>query len=379
MNICGKDAISMTVDQYGKSIPKINEDKCVSCGACQKVCPVNHTPEKRMPQTAYAVWSNNPEDKKYSSSGGVAAVMGRQIISQGGVVFGCAATDGRVKHTGAHTMDEAEAFRGSKYVQSCAGLAYRDVKACLKENKKVLFVGVPCQVAALYNYLGKEYDNLYTIDLICHGTPPVKYLEEHIKEAIGDKKWSSVSFRGQYDWKLTVYDKNKIKYQRDRHSDLYFRAFLDALTYRENCYQCSYACPERCADMTIGDFWGLDRSVLRMQYDGNISIVLTNTEKGKNMLFGCDSEFYIQERPLKEAMNEQQWNLLHPSVAPEDREVFLSAYPKVGFDKAVAQTKIGKKVEQTYRKSRFNNSLYGRLYNFTKRAISFVYRKVKSK
>lgn len=379
MNICGKDAISMTADKYGKSIPQIDADKCVSCGACSKVCPINCPSEKRMPKTAYAVWSYNEEDKKHSSSGGVAAVMGRQIISQGGVVFGCAAVDGQVKHTAAHTMKEAEAFRGSKYVQSYAGLIYREVKACLKENKKVLFVGVPCQVAALYNYLGKEYDNLYTIDLICHGTPPIHYLEEHIKDAIGNKKWDSVSFRGRYDWKLTVFDKSNIRYQRDRHSDLYFRAFLDALIYRENCYQCSYACPERCADMTIGDFWGLDKSALRTQYDGNISLVLTNTEKGKNMLSECGSEFYIQERPLEEAMNEQQWNLLHPSVAPKDREVFLEMYPKVGFDKAVAHTEIGKKVKQTYRKSRFNNSLFGRLYNFAKRAISFVYRKVKSK
>ena len=377
INICGKDAISMTVDQFGKSIPKINADKCVSCGACKKVCPVSCTVAKTMPQKAFAVWSYDSEDKRKSSSGGVAAVVGRKVISQGGVVFGCAAIDGEVKHISAHTKDEAEVFRGSKYVQSYAGLIYREVKSCLKENKKVLFVGTPCQVAALYSYLEKEYDNLYTIDLICHGTPPIKYLEEHIKDAIGEKKWSSVSFRGQYDWKLTVFDKNKILYQRDRHSDLYFRAFLDAVTYRENCYQCSYACPERCGDMTIGDFWGLDKSALDTPYDGNISLVLTNTTHGIHMISQCESDFYIQERPLEEAMNEQQWNLLHPSVAPKDRKIFLEMYPQVGFDKAVEYTKIGKKVKQTYKKSCFDSSLFGRLYNFTKRAIGFVYRKIK--
>lgn len=343
-NICPRNAISVTEDNYGNSVPLIDEKKCISCNACSRVCPVIHNQPLRKAKEAYAVWSKNTEDIQYSSSGGVASVFSKRILQEKGIVVGVACQEQEVRHICIKEETEIKKLRGSKYVQSNVSLTYRDTKKNLIEGKKVIFFGTPCQIAGLKSFLGKEYDDLITVDLICHGTPPIKYLKEHINNKLKNKSWSHVTFRGEYDFVLTVYNQNKIVYQREAKRDEYFKAFLDSMTYRNCCYTCKYACVDRVADITIGDFWGINRESLSNSYSGKISLVLPNTEKGKKYFEQCLSEFVWEIRPLSEALNPQQGNLLHPSIPHSERESFLCDYRKKGFEKSVKHTIIGREV-----------------------------------
>lgn len=356
VNICPKAAVSITLTELNKTVPMIDETKCVSCGLCTKSCPVINKPHLEHPRTAYAAWSENEQDLKLSSSGGIAALLMRSIIKKSGVVFGAASIDGTVKHIGIHELSEINTLRGSKYVQSETGYCYREVRELLKQEKQVLYIGTPCQIAGLYGFLKSRPEGLITVDLICHGTPPVAYMQEHANSHV-KTEWDEVSFRGKNEWNFTVYKSDTVLYQRDFNDDLYFRAFLDALIYRDNCYHCEYARPERVSDITIGDFWGLNRKTLTHPYDGRVSLVLPNTEKGYAIFEEIKPYLVWEEREIKEAYNEQQGNLLHPSAPHRERDIFLSNYRKYGFDKAVLETVIGKEVQKHYRKRRFDRNI----------------------
>ncbi|MGO5421341.1 Coenzyme F420 hydrogenase/dehydrogenase, beta subunit C-terminal domain [Mediterraneibacter faecis] len=342
MNVCPKGAITSTIDKYGKTIPFIDNQKCISCGQCRKVCPVLNPLQLNKAKSSFAVWSRDEKDVRLSSSGGAASVFSKCVIKNSGIVYGCTSCEGTAKHIAVDTLEDIDRLRGSKYVQSDIGMVYRDVQAKLNDGKTVLFIGTPCQIAGLKGYLGKEYVKLITIDLICHGTPPISYLQEHIKSKVKNEHFDFFSFRGEYDWILTVSKKDKIIYKYKRDFDEYFLSFLDALTYRDNCYSCRYARPERVSDITVGDFWGIDRTTLKTPYKGRISVVLPNTDKGKAFFDSCKEGFVYEERSFDEAANSKQGNLLHPSTPHQDRKIFLENYLKDGFDKAVMKTGIGR-------------------------------------
>ena len=194
--------------------------------------------------------------------------------------------------------------------------------------------------------MGKEYENLITVDLICHGTPPMKYLNEHIEKAVKGKKFDSFAFRGKYDYCLAVYSGNKKLYKEYKDNDEYFTAFLKSMILRNNCYKCKYARPERVSDITIGDFWGINRDTLKNKYEGRISLVMPNTEKGDVFFKSCKDMLVYEVRKLDEALNPAQGNLLHPSVSHIKREVFIQNYPKYGFEKAIYMTGIGEEVRK---------------------------------
>ena len=156
-----------------------------------------------------------------------------------------------------------------------------------------------------------------------------------------------MTFRGIRDFYLSVYDNDKIVYSRKSKEDLYFSAFLDGLTYRENCYTCQYANPERVGDITLGDFWGLNRNSLQVKMQGRISVCLPNSEKGEKLLLECEDILFMEKRPFNEAVNEKQGNLIRPSKRHEDRDEFLTLYRQYGFDKAVSKTSLGKQVKKT--------------------------------
>ena len=199
---------------------------------------------------------------------------------------------------------------------------------------------MPCQIAGLKNYIGREYLNLVTVDLICHGTPPMKLLRDYLDESTnGD--WDCVSFRGQYNWMLTAYFEDKIVFQKERNLDPYFKAFLEAMIYRENCYSCPYAQSSRVSDITIGDFWGLNRNTLSIPYTGRISLVLLNTSMGYKFWEQCQDQFVWEKRLFDEALNKEQSNLLHSSIPHKDRDKFKKNYLTKGFAKAVMCTSIG--------------------------------------
>lgn len=339
MNICPVNAIKMVPDELGKTIPYVDETKCIHCNKCKKICPNNNPISKNMPISCYAIWTKNEGDKKTCSSGGVATAFSRYVTKEQGVVFGAAILKSmQIEHIAIEEEANIEQLKGSKYVESKIGNSYRFVQNHLKEGRIVLFIGVPCQIQGLNQFLGKEYDNLITVDLICHGTPPYEYFKEYLNYLKLDSA-SDVTFRGYYDFCFTCFKGDKIIYQRPAEHDLYFLSFLSNLTQRDNCYDCKYSTIKRVSDITIGDFWGIDKDSLKNKYDGKISVALINTIKGEIFFNKVKELFTFEKRNINEAIsgNEQ---LLHPSSRHKDREIFERNYMRLGFTKAVMKTKI---------------------------------------
>lgn len=346
MNVCPKDAIICGVDQYGKTMPEICPDKCVECGLCTKVCPENYLAEKNFPLKCYAAWSKNEKERESCSSGGIATEFSRYIVEQNGVVYGAAFDKKlRVAHMAAETPGELDKFKGSKYVQSYTGMVYREIKEHLKNGKLVLFIGTPCQVAGLKNYLRDKYNNLLLIDLICHGTPPMEYLKEHIAKIAKNRKVTDITFRGKKNSRLTLYSNSKVIYSVRNKQDYYFNAYYKGMISRSNCYQCQYAEPERCSDITIGDFWGLDRSSLINDYSGRISVVLINTENGRRFWENAKDKICFEVRPIEEAVKGNA-QLNRPSVCHPERELFLQNYVSGNFNSAVRTPGLKKEMAE---------------------------------
>lgn len=303
-NVCPKDAITMKEDKEGFSYPIINHGLCIECGACDRACPklVNRSQESMegidsIPQT-YAVIGNNYLERQRSSSGGVFRLLAEQVIRQGGFVYGAAFNEKwEVCHVGVDNLRDLEKLQGSKYVQSRIGMIYRDVKERLTAGKPVLFSGTPCQCEGLYGYLGKQYENLYVVDLICHGVPSpliwrryVQYVDNLKK----DTEITHISFRSKnLSWERYLLEftfANSSKYQNDLHTDIYMRGFLRDLYLRKSCYQCTCRRLHRVSDITLADFWGI-KNVLPSMYDGKgTSLVLIQSPKGEKMFSDIDAK-----------------------------------------------------------------------------------------
>lgn len=349
MNICPKDAITMVNDELGKTIPQINEDNCTECRLCIERCPMNTDKGFYAPRKCYALWTKNDRDRSTCASGGVATGFSRVVLRNSGTVFGTSFNhELTLVHSMAETEEELEMFKGSKYVQSCIGYNFRQVKKQLKSGRQVLFIGTPCQIDGLNKYLNKDYEKLITVDLICHGTPPMKYLNEYINSVNKNRRLivTNISFRGRCDFHLMVMGEQGLLYKRKHDTDYYFRAFLDGLIHRDNCFNCKYAQPNRVSDITIGDFWGLNRNTMKTDYPGKVSVALINTRKGEGFFDEVNEFFTVEQRPIKEAVdgNEQ---LRRPSLKPKDREKFALKYKELGFINALKETDIKKEIEKT--------------------------------
>ena len=361
---CPKKAISMTQTQEKKSIPIINESLCVDCGLCNRVCPVLNEPEFALPIKTYAAWTLNDEDRVRCASGGIATGLYRYILGKGGVIYGCDYDD-TLKPIIRRSEDikDISLFRTSKYVQSSVEDSYASVKKDLENERSVLYIGSPCQIDGLLHFLGKRksYNNLYTVDIICHGVPPYQYLQEYVQAISKGSKVTKVGFRGDHDFNFTLYHDDELIYNRTSWDDYYFSAFLEGVIYRDNCYECRYARKERISDITIGDFWGIDKSTLKEQCKGRISVILANTKKGLSLLDNIDG-LYMEERTLEEAARENK-QLNHPMPLHKDRAAFIDNLDK-GVYYALKKTGIGKNI--TFKNSVRSTPVY-RLYKKVKK------------
>ena len=215
-------------------------------------------------------------------------------------------------------------------------------------------IGLPCQIAGVKGYLKKEYENLFLIDLICHGVPPVAYFQEHLQK-YSKTGFQKIQFRSKGGFVLTLFDRSGQEiYAARARRDEYYYGFLQGLIYRENCYRCPYAAIKRVSDITIGDFWGLDKTTLKHDYDGPISVGLINTEKGRALFEQIKDSFICEERTLTEAVsgNDQLKSPMRPDE--EDRKIFCEYYPKLGYDGAFRKTKAYK---QTVRKEKLKYNI----------------------
>lgn len=330
-NICKKHAITMEEDEtYGYIYPKIDKSKCVNCNLCKTVCPALNKIKKNIPQKTYAVWAKDNEMRSRSTSGGAAAIFSEKIIDENGIVYGVALEQNvKIRHIRIDNFLDLDKIKGSKYVHSYVEEAYSLVEKDLKENKKVLFTGTPCQIAGLKLFLKKEYENLITVDIICHGVPSQKFLREQIKEDIKNLEVDNVIFRKNNKYLYELEKNNKTIYNSSREDCAYCQGFDRNLTLRTNCYQCDFATKDRVSDITLGDFWGIDKEEFIDEIDKGISVVLVNTNKGLKFFEECKDRFVIFERKLDEAVNGNE-HLRHPSIQNKNIKKFRKEYNKYG-------------------------------------------------
>lgn len=305
---CPKSCIAMQEDKEGFLYPQVNIELCIDCGLCEKVCPVINQNEPRKPLKVYAAKNNNEEIRMQSSSGGIFTLLAEKVIQESGVVFGVRFDENwEVKHDYTETIEGLAAFRGSKYVQSRIEDNYQKAEQFLKQGRKVLFSGTPCQIAGLKRFLRKEYSNLLTVDFICHGVPSPGVWRQYLKETVArmcDKNSvstapiskenahiESISFRDKRSgWKkfsfaltLSATDrsgvKNTVSLNEVFPENTFMKGFLANLYLRPSCYACVAKCGKSGSDITIADLWGIQYILPKYDDDKGVSSVLINDEK----------------------------------------------------------------------------------------------------
>lgn len=292
-----KDAIKIVENQKGFLIPQIDKEKCTNCGKCERVCPVLNKPIKEKYDTeCYGAFSKSSTLKKNASSGAIFPLMAKKIIAEDGVVFGAAFRDDFqvLKHTGAKCEEELKPLFESKYLQSAFSQVYLQIESILKSDSitPVLVSGTPCQISALKLFLGKEYENLYTVDLVCHGVSSPKLWRKYLKEF--SSNITEVSFRnkdnGWNKFNMKIGFEIGENYKRPFWEDNYMKLFLANLSLRECCFKCGYKGENRCGDITLGDLWGVENFPEIENDDTGITLVTVNSIKGKTLFESIKNE-----------------------------------------------------------------------------------------
>lgn len=341
-NSCNHQAIVITEDDCGFRFPIIDSEKCVKCGVCTAVCPVNFPLGTIYPVNAFAVCSKDYDDLMSSTSGGASSVFAQKMIYRKGVVYGCVEQSySIIKHIRIDDKYELYRMKGSKYVQSDVGDTFKQVKKDLLGGRHILFTGTPCQVAGLRSFLRKDYVELVTVDLVCHGVPSGKLLQANVHEILKRRGMAlrdySVYFRtkdektAKHSYAFTLqYEDWKMK--KEYPHDYYLTGFISGLFHRECCYSCRYANPQRASDITIGDYWGIGETFLDI--GKGVSAVLLNTEKGIRFFEQCKDSFEYEERELEEVIR-GNGQLQYPSPKHKNYQLFRNLYPRLGFTRAV--------------------------------------------
>lgn len=347
---CPKQCISFEEDEQGFRYPSVNNELCVNCGLCEKVCPCINENEQTIPLDIYAAKNPDEEIRKDSSSGGIFTMLAESIIDEGGVVFGARFNEKwNVVHDYTETKEGLAAFRGSKYVQSVIGDTYKQVRDFLKADRKVLFSGTPCQIAGLRLFLRKDYDNLYTVDFICHGVPSPGVFRWYLQEKINNyaARQSSekiqfcsspihsipkgdvllpegVSIEGirfrdkregwkKYSFVLLLAEasaegkKNTVLFSSNVCENTFLKGFCSDLYLRPSCHKCPSRDFKSGSDIIIADFWGQEYMFPEFDNDTGVSSVIVKTEKGRQLLS-------ILKNPIIERKNIDQVLLYNPSL-----------------------------------------------------------------
>lgn len=343
-NVCPRQAIAMKEDQCGFLYPEIDASVCVGCGRCRSVCSYQNEKVSHSPVKTFAAVARDRNIVKKSASGGIFAALAGKMIMEGGVVYGAAFwRDWSVQHTGIESISQLHRLQGSKYTQSSTGTSFRQVKHYLEQGRKVLYSGTPCQIAGLYGYLGKDDENLITVDIICHGVPSGRMFQDYIRQLETDNggKVTAFSFRDKSaGWGINgcaLIEKKGISVRKRiwQSASSYLFYFTRGWIYRENCYQCKYACSHRPADLTLGDYWGIEK--VHPEYLGKgewdesegISVVIANSQKGLETLEQLGELIELKPSSFEKAAW-KNGQLNHPSK-PGSRDELLKQYASGGW------------------------------------------------
>ena len=363
-NICPKNAISMEFDEEGFLFPIINQDICVKCGLCTKTCPIIARPNREVYKPPIAIYAGYIKDRitlKKSASGGAFPAFANYFYGLENGMVAAAAFDEHLnlRHLLSSTKSDLPRFQGSKYLQSEIGHIYVSIRTELANSKTVLFVGTPCQVAGLKSYLGKDYENLFTIDLVCHGVPSPVLFHSYLNQ-IGistRKEYRNFYFRNRRNSAYFQHSiQNKLglfkKISPADHS--FICAYLKGWLHRESCYHCPFSAIPRQGDCTIADFWGI--LLGKVHFNGNpqngVSMIMINNPKGQSVFQQVNHSFFFEEKTLDEAMIDNH-NLFSHDLRPDIRDIVYSELLKqspaefmVKFDlKLPLQVSIWKKIK----------------------------------
>jgi len=395
-NICPKNAISMKKDIYGFYYPDIDQMECIDCKLCQKICPILNNNSRNDIIKSLCVVSKDKTQKLKSSSGGVFPLIAEYIISTGGYVAGAIFDKDSfgniyVKHIISNKIEDIKLFQNSKYVQSRIGNIYIKTRELLVKGSKVLFTGTPCQIAALYSFLQIKYDNLYTIEVICHGVPSINMMQDYIKFLELKNKWDikGVCFRDKAkEWSKTIsvtYTKNNIQKIKilPYYKSSYFDLFLKGDLLRESCFNCKFATNSRVADITLGDFWGIENTYPQF-LKGNggeinrkegVSCCLINNDKGQELLGFIYKKVLIYDADFNNIAkyNKQLIEKFNKGI---NRSLILSSYLTDGYRKI---DKLDRKLYLRKNLYNFHKSQFIKRLKSNKHTLSFLIHIKKSK
>ena len=288
-SVCPKACITMQADEEGFLYPKVDVSNCIDCGLCEKTCPFLASLETKQPLHTYAAVNPNEEDRYNSSSGGIFTMLVRETIDNGGVVYGAVFDwDWSVHHIAIEREEDIPLLQGSKYIQSVIGGSFKSAKEQLQSGRNVLFSGTACQIAGLKNYLRKDYDNLLTVDVVCHGVPSPMIWQDYITTLQNKSLIEHISFRdkqpGWRNYNFSIVYKDGRKFSESHNENLYIQGFLRDLYIRPSCHNCKVKAGRCASDITLGDFWGIDKVYPDLNDNQGVSVVLANTQKGNDII-----------------------------------------------------------------------------------------------
>ena len=329
-NVCPRNAISMVEDEKEFKYPKINYNYCIKCGLCEKVCPIiNESKEDTDIPLAYAAFNIDEQTRMNSSSGGLFSLIAEYILNNNGIVFGAIFDENfLVKHIKVEKIPEISKMMGSKYIQSNIGETYKEARKYLNEGKLVLYTGTPCQIEGLKKYLMRDYDNLYTQDLICHGVPSKKVWKKYLdyRKNIDNDILENISFRnkenrGWNEYELLFKYKNSNKYI-NHIEDIYMKIFLSDIALRDSCFDCKFKKKHRISDITLADFWGINNILPEMNDEKGTSLLIINSLKGKDILNNIKDKIKLEQVNFEEAIK-QNPSMIKSPKENEKRESFF--------------------------------------------------------